>query len=113
MSRSISMRLRPGSLTLREATAVARKRIKDGLYLIKRHGGWFRPKAQGYTRDLAEAGIFNATTARGYIDVEGLSVWPVSAIAEQVATDIADTERKLVALRSLQARVATSQAEDA
>lgn len=112
MNTSISMRFRQGSLTLRESAAVARKRIKDGLYMIRRHGGWFRPQAQGYTRDLSDAGVFNAAECRRFIDVDGLSVVPIGTIADQVATEIADTERKLSDLRKLQGIIAAAQARN-
>jgi len=61
------------------AVAAAGHKIRDGQqYFIRRHGGWFRPEAHGYTNDIAMAGLFDAATARGYLDVEGLSVVALS-----------------------------------
>lgn len=106
MTGRITMR-RPAGLTHQEAVNVVRKRIKDGeQYLISRHGGWFRPGGHGYTRELAHAGVFTAAEARSYIDVDGLSVVPVSAIGERVADAIAAAEQALENLRALRVRPA-------
>ena len=105
MGERISVKKRAG-LTRAESVAVARKRIKDGPYLISRHGGWFRPQAQGYTRHLSEAGIFTAAQARSYIDVDGLSVVPASAVITGIDWEIADLEKRLVAAKSLRAAIA-------
>lgn len=103
--RRISVEKRAG-LTFAEQASVARKRIKDGAYLISRHGGWFRPGGHGYTRDLAEAGIFTAEQARSYIDVDGLSVVRASAILTGLDWEIADLERRLTMARKLRAEIA-------
>ncbi|MFP5514083.1 MAG: hypothetical protein ACLGJC_13460 [Alphaproteobacteria bacterium] len=100
----ISTRSRAG-LTFAEQVAVARKRIKEGSYLIRRHGGWFRPGAHGYTRHLSEAGIFTAEQARAYIDVDGLSVAPVGSILAGLDEEIADLESRLAAARKLRGEI--------
>lgn len=105
MGERISVRKRAG-LTMAEAVAVARKRIKDGPYLISRHGGWFRPEAKGYTNSLSEAGIFTADEARRYIDVDGLSVVPASHVITGIDWEIADLEKRLAAAKSLRAAIA-------
>lgn len=112
MSGRITMR-RPPGLTLQEAVKVARKRIKDGRsYLISRHGGWFRPGAQGYTRELAHAGIFTATEARDYIDIDGLSVMPLSAMAGALDAEIVATEQALESLRAIRTHLVSAQAQE-
>lgn len=105
MGERISAKKRAG-LTWAESVAVARKRIKDGPYLISRHGGWFRPDAQGYTNSLSEAGIFTADEARRYIDVDGLSVVPAGHVITGIDWEIADLEKRLAAAKSLRAAIA-------
>ena len=100
----ISVKERAG-LTRAEAVSVARKRIKDGTYLVSRHGGWFRPEAKGYTRHLSEAGLFSAAQARSYIDVDGLSVVPAGAIITGIDWEIADLEKRLASAKELRARI--------
>ncbi|KAA1057205.1 hypothetical protein [Azospirillum argentinense] len=113
MDDRISVKKRAG-LTRAEAVAVARKRIKDGTtYLISRHGGWFRPGAQGYARHLSEAGLFSADEARGYIDVDGLSVIPAGAILTWIDWEIADLEKRLASAKELRTRIAGSEGQQA
>lgn len=84
------------------AIAAARRKVVDGqLYLISRHGGWFRPEAHGYTNQIGHAGLFSAETARGYLDVEGLSVCMLSTAASAIDRDIAECETRIVALRNM------------
>ncbi|MBR9970838.1 hypothetical protein [Magnetospirillum sulfuroxidans] len=98
--RRISARIKHGGLTFSEAVSVARRRVVDGeMYLISRHGGWFRPNAQGYCTTFAEAGIYDAETARSYLCVEGLSVVPVSSARDEINDEIAALERKIAANR--------------
>ena len=109
MKGGITMRRQPG-LTFQEAVNVARKRVKDDqLYLISRHWLWFSPGARGYTLELARVGVFTATEARSYIDVDGLSVTPLSAMAGVVDSEIARTERALESLRAIRARLVSEQ----
>lgn len=97
----IEARHRSGGLTYREAVNVARKRVVDGeLYLISRHGGWFCPGALGYCTTYADAGVFSARDARSYLDVEGLSVVPLSAVIEQIAAEVVALERLAALARS-------------
>lgn len=100
--RHIAVRRSPG-LTFQEAVSVARKRITDGLYLIHRHGGWFRPEARGYTRNLSEAGLFSAVQARNYIDVDDLSVIRASEIVRGLDEEIADLHVKIAAAQRTRA----------
>lgn len=97
--RRIETRYRPGGLTYREAVNVARKRVKDGeTYLIRRHGGWFRPNAQGYCTSFGEAGVFDAATARSYLEVEGLSVVPLSEVRDCIHSEMAQLDRQMAQL---------------
>lgn len=58
-------------------------RVKDDdLYLIRRHNAWFRAGGHGYTVHLGAAGIFDGSIARNYLGVEGLSLVPVSEVAD-------------------------------
>lgn len=66
-----------GKNRLRSIEAARRKIKDDGIYLIRRHGSWFKPMARGYTNDIAAAGTFSGREARGYVSVEGLSVVPL------------------------------------
>lgn len=80
----------------------ARRRVKDGqMYFISRHGSWFRPDAHGYTDELAAAGIYDAKTARGYLDVNGLSVVPVLSMKAHIERQIAIHQKAAVALRDI------------
>jgi hypothetical protein len=80
----------------------AKRKVRDGsLYLIRRHGGYFRPEAHGYTTDLAAAGVFDGQTARGYLDVEGLSVVPVKSVIRRVKADIIEAEHNAQTLRDM------------
>lgn len=51
--------------------------VKDGReYFLRRHGGWFRPEAHGYTDDVSHAGVYSAEETRGYMQAEGVTaVW--------------------------------------
>ena len=105
--KSIEMR-QSEALTYAEARNVAMKRIKSGRYLLRRHGGWFRPNAAGYTRDVAEAGIYTDQDARGYIDVEGLSAVPLESVLGMIDNQIKGAEQRLSALRALRAQIAAA-----
>lgn len=56
------------------------------IYFLRRNGGWFRPKAEGYTTDLAQAGLFTESQTRSYADCEGVEVIK----AETIRNDIED-----------------------
>lgn len=80
----------------------AKRKVKDGeVYLIRRHGTWFRPDAHGYTAYLAAAGTFSAARARDYLDVEGLSVVPLRSIVRTARAELAEAESVAAGLRKL------------
>ena len=80
----------------------ARKRVRDGeCYLIRRHGAWFRPKAKGYCAELAGAGVYAASEARAYLDVEGLSVVSLKSVRDDIEAQLAGLEKQAAALREL------------
>jgi hypothetical protein len=82
------------------SVAAAQRKVRDGsIYLIRRHGAFFRPKAEGYTSVLANAGLFDAATARGYLGVEGLSVVPVKSVVKRAKAECAAAEAALASLR--------------
>jgi hypothetical protein len=65
----------------------ALEQYPPGKYLIRRHGGWFRPNAQGYCTDICDAGIYDRDDAIRYLDVEGLTIHPArTLLAEAEAT---------------------------
>jgi hypothetical protein len=78
----------------------ARRRVRDGeLYLIRRHGGFFRPGAHGYTIHLAAAGLFDAKVARSYLSVDGLSVVPVGSVVKRAQIELSEAEAIAAGLR--------------
>ena len=80
----------------------ARKRVRDGeVYFIRRHGGYFRPGAHGYTDHIAAAGLFSPKDARRYLEVEGLSVVPFSALRREVAAEAKDYAQRAAMLRKM------------
>lgn len=56
------------------------------IYLIQRRGVWYRPRAHGYTTDIAEAGRFtHAQAERHYAQAEGVVILPVTSQADKIA----------------------------
>jgi hypothetical protein len=70
------------------------------LYLIKRHGAWFRANAQGYTGQISEAGLYPEEEARTYLDVEGLSIHAAVDQIDKVRGDIKRHEEAIQRLTS-------------
>lgn len=63
----------------------AKAEVKDDeFYFICRHRGYFRPGAHGYTDRIARAGLFSAEKARSYLDVEGVSLIPLSSATDEL-----------------------------
>lgn len=86
----------------RRSHAFAQKRVLDDVeYFIKRNGGWFRHGAQGYTMELAEAGIFLGADARGYLDAEGVALVPIASMAPGLQASMADHVIKAATLAAL------------
>lgn len=88
----------------REASvAAAKRKVKDGaIYLIRRHGAYFREGAHGYTNELAAAGMFSGADARRYLEVEGLSVVPLASLRRKIAAEAQTMEGAAAALRRLE-----------
>ncbi|MDP3328731.1 hypothetical protein [Parvibaculum sp.] len=85
-----------------ESLQKARRKVRpDGLYLIKRHGGWFRPGAHGYTRKLGEAGTFTGTEALTYLDAEGVSLWPLVTVRAAALEEIVEMSAEMAGLTAL------------
>lgn len=110
--KKITARSRAG-LTHRETVNVARRRVHPGLYLISRHGMWFRPKAEGYTSRLSEAGVFGDDDARDYLCVEGLSVVPLDSLRERIEAEINTMDRAMVRLAALLEKATAAKPGDA
>lgn len=73
--------------TFWKSLEAAKKRVNDGdMYLIRRHGAWFRPDAHGYTTDITRAGVFHGTVARGYLEVDGLSLVRLKSMADAIVS---------------------------
>jgi hypothetical protein len=51
----------------------------SNLYFLKRHGGYFRPNARGYTMDILEAGLYEHDDAMSYRDIDSPSVLIIPA----------------------------------
>lgn len=68
------------------------------LYFLKRHGGYFRPGAHGYTQDILEAGIFSREEANRYRCVDSPIV-EIIAIEDlrQIAVEMLNKARADVA----------------
>lgn len=80
----------------------ARRKVRDGqVYLIRRHGAFFRRDAHGYTTHLAAAGLFSAAAARNYLDVEGLSVVPARSMVAAIIVHADDAAKASVDLRNM------------
>lgn len=54
-------------------------KVKDsGWYFLRRKGGWYRAKAQGYTDDYAQAGMFSGEDARAHMKgCDGVTAHPI------------------------------------
>jgi len=85
-----------------ESLAKARRKVNpEGLYLIKRHDGWFRPGAAGYTRKFGDAGTFTGAEAIGYLDAEGVSLWPLVTVRAVVLDEIVALSAEMAGLTAL------------
>lgn len=71
--------------------AAAKKSVRDcDLYFIRRHGGWFRPEAHGYTGDLSAAGAFVGANAKGYLQAEGVELVAVRDLLPMLKKQMGD-----------------------
>lgn len=65
--------------------------VKEGReYFLRRHGGWFRPMAHGYTDDVAHAGTYTAEEARGYMSAEGVTAVWVRSMKPEIMKQLDD-----------------------
>lgn len=88
-----------------KSVEACKKRVRDDEdYFIRRHGGWFRPNAQGYTCDIAEAGLFPGVEARKYLDVDGLVVVPLASARDFIWRQSRDAVARAAKLSSLATR---------
>lgn len=90
-----------GKLRDRSVAAARAKVKRDELYLIRRHGSWFRPDAHGYTMNLGDAGIYKGWQAIQYLDVEGLSVVPLGSLHAKLTTELVAAAREVHGLTEL------------
>lgn len=71
-------------------------------WLIRRHGAWFRPNAQGYSSEIAGAGTYTEAEARRWdaSGIEGLTIHHFSqgGVAEEIAAVLAGADRLKAAL---------------
>lgn len=59
-------------------------KIRPEHHFLMRDGGWFRPKAGGYTRDIGEAGIFTAAEVLDFLKAEGVKAVPVRTMKDDI-----------------------------
>lgn len=87
---------------LARSRSAADKKVKDDvLYFIKRDGAWFRPEAHGYTGDIAEAGIFPGSDARGYLSAEGVALVPVQTMKANIRKQVREHLAKATRLAEI------------
>lgn len=85
MKKSTTIIAKGRGKTFFRSLAACQKRVQaDSEYFIRRHGGWFRPGAHGYTNELAEAGVFAGADAKGYLQAEGVSLIPVASMLDTI-----------------------------
>ena len=85
MKKPITIIAKGRGKTFFRSVEACKRRVHDGHeYFIRRHGGWFRPQAHGYTNDLAEAGVFMGSDAKGYLSAEGVSLIPVASMVDTI-----------------------------
>jgi len=78
MKKPVEIKARGRGKTFHRSADAAKRRIVDTHeFLLKRHGGWFRPGAHGYTDDLSQAGVFCGKDAKSYLTCEGVSLFPL------------------------------------
>jgi len=84
----------------REATWTAgqNRGVSAALWVIRRHGAFFRPDAAGYTHHIAAAGFYTETEARKYLDAEGVSIRPLSHYRTEIDAALAGADRLRAAL---------------
>lgn len=75
------------------------------LYLIRRHGAWFREAGHGYTLTIANAGVFSAAEAASYLNVEGVGVVPIDALRNLAVVELAKSEAHVAGLKTLLAQI--------
>ncbi|MTK63092.1 MAG: hypothetical protein F8N15_00755 [Methanobacterium sp.] len=95
-----------GKTFLRSLIAAEKRVVDDQLYLIRRHGAWFRPKAHGYCGDLASAGVFTGAEARGYLAADGVGLVLARDTRDRMSSDLAELDRQAEKLRKILAEVA-------
>ena len=79
--------------------------LPEDPHFIRRRGGWFRPKAQGYTTRIVEAGLFSGDEARAYQrDVEGISIYRMTAVRADLADAIVEARAVLARAEAAYAR---------
>lgn len=87
---------------LARSRAAAERRVKDEVqYFIKRDGAWFRPEAHGYTADIAEAGIFSGSDARGYLSAEGVVLVPIQTMKANIRRQVREHLAKATRLTEI------------
>jgi len=86
MKKPVEIKARGRGKTFHRSADAAKRRIVDTHeFLLKRHGGWFRPGAHGYTDDLSQAGVFCGKDAKSYLTCEGVSLFPLMGMVPIIA----------------------------
>lgn len=91
------------TIRVRRKPDAALRQVVDGQrYFIRRHGGWFRPHANGYTMEIARAGTYTAREARHYLrSVEDIEIVPVASAHPLIRAQIAAKIAELAALSAM------------
>ena len=76
--------------------------VKDGaLYFVMKRGGYFRPKAEGYTDNIADAGTWLGSDARKYLSDEGVTLHPVKPLLPVLKMEMRNNARRALNLALL------------
>lgn len=75
--------------------------LEPGMHFLRRNGGWFRPKAQGYTDDIAQAGIFTTAEVMDYMKAEGVTAVPVASMKQDIWKQVRESLERAAKLSEL------------
>lgn len=88
---------RPQFITVKRATKVK----DDALYFVMKGGGYYRPKAEGYANDFADAGVWLGKDAKKYLQAEGVTLHPVKPMRQVIDLEMRHHVRRAYILSHL------------
>ena len=65
------------------------------IYLLRRNGLWFRPKAAGYASQIYDAGHYTEAEAAGYLKAEGVTMHAASEMTAELRLSRAGLRRSI------------------